>query len=113
MDYPITLDITYENDEEYRVCLCQLLKMTDDFSLNFEYIDFIYLQTEKVQLFAELYEIAAGTMITTDKTIGLAVLFSYTYLANFHKCLVDYFKEPNSNLAVNDNFITLFQMIKK
>jgi hypothetical protein len=112
MDYPITLDITYENDEEYRDCLCQLLKVDDD-SFNFDYLDFIYSKTEKIPIFIDLYEIAAGTMMSTDKTIGLAVLFSYTYLMIFHKCLVDFFKDPSSNLALNENFITLFKMIKR
>jgi hypothetical protein len=113
MDYPITLEIIYETDEEYRDCLCQLLKIDDDDSFNLEYLDFIYSKTETIPIFADLYEIAAGTMMSTDKSFGLAVLFSFTYLMNFHKCLVIFFKDPNSNLELNDDFITLFQSIKR
>jgi hypothetical protein len=113
MDYPISLEITYETDEEYRNCLCQLLKIDDDDSFNFDYLDFIYSKTWMIPTFNNLYEIAAGTMMSTDNTIGLAVLFSYTYLIHFHKCLVIYFKNPSSNLELNDDFNVLFQILKR
>jgi hypothetical protein len=54
-------------------------------------MQYVMDKTSHLPLFAPIYEQAASFMFSTDKNIGIAVLFSYDYLLLFHNCLVDYF----------------------
>ena len=55
-------------------------------------MDKLYDFTKDNELFNELYELAAGRMLSTDKYIGQAVLLSYDYLFLFHQCLGSFVK---------------------
>jgi hypothetical protein len=81
-------------------------------------MDIIYDKTKESPLFQTIYEIAAGKMLSQDKTIGLAVVLSYDYFKYFHVCLVDYLydsvKEKDSTSDFNEennNYITLLKKI--
>jgi len=59
-------------------------------------MDTLYDKTEDHPLFAELYEIAAAQMISTDYKIGQAVLMSYDYFRLFHPCLCTFLNTPEA-----------------
>lgn len=116
--YPTEFKIQYTNDKEYRAIIRKLFKMSshilslsppladeeeedideitrDEWDFDQGAItllfDFIYSTTGKNQLFDEMYKKAAGFMLSEDPSIGLAILFSYDYLMDFHPVLCDYF----------------------
>lgn len=120
-------NVEYSNNMEYRSVLRQIFYMScdldklkeenpdyDDETLDEELydskhvnraLDFIYEHTKTNPIFTELYEKAAARMISTDLTIGLAVLFSYDHLKLFHECLVAYFSNDPPNIEENDKRI--------
>lgn len=53
-------------------------------------LDRIYENTKDHVLFREIFEKAAGCMLSTDHEIGLAVLCSYDYLDVFIPCYREY-----------------------
>lgn len=105
--------VEYYNDLEYRKWLRNLFCMTQPKDLDADLdeitidennydeeaakkaMDFIYEKTNKHPLFRMLYEKAAGCMLSMDHEIGLAVLFSYDYMAMFHKCIQRFFDLPD------------------
>lgn len=120
MNYPIDLKIQYKNTSEYRICLRNLFQMnpenfiintTQEYDINgmddesrdeLSYdetaasgiMDYIFEKTRDNPLFMMLYEQSAALMFSTDKEIGLSVLLSYDYMADFHNCLVLFLKSP-------------------
>jgi hypothetical protein len=74
-------------------------------------LDYVFDQTKENKLFQKLYDTAALRMFSVDKSIGLAVLFSYDYLKTFHLCLVDYFSSPEKFDEENINYINLIKKI--
>jgi len=102
----------YSTTEEYRQFLRQITEMKkgkyysdDTYSINpssgeidtetldeFEYddlamsvfLDHVYSLTKDSPIFQKLYSDAAALMFSTDLEIGLAVLCSYDYLADFY-----------------------------
>jgi hypothetical protein len=70
-------------------------------------MDFVYEKTFEHVLFQELYDIAASKMISMDRSIGLAVLFSYDYMALFHRCLCCYFTKPEDFTETHDSYVSL------
>ena len=122
--------IQYTNDFEYRACLRKLFCMVspettdlddiDEVSKDeLEYdpdacnksLDFIYSNTSEHPLFQELYDVGAAKMLSLDRTIGLAVLMSYDYMALFHQCIYCYMKTPDEFLETNDAFVSLKKKI--
>jgi len=121
MNYPLDLLMEYVDTKGYRTCLRKLFQMnpdkyavntSDDYDIHnmdeesideLSYdetaasgvLDYVYEKTRSHSLFQKLYELAAGLMFSTDQEIGVSVLFSYDYLADFHKCLVAFMKDPN------------------
>lgn len=75
------------------------------------FLDDTYALTREHPIFKELYEIAAGKMLSLDHEIGLAVLMSYDYLYFFYGCLLDYMSSPGSFGKQNDNFLSLYAKI--
>ena len=92
----------YTNDKEYRETLRQLFSMqkvvahceeidditndendydTDSAS---KAMDFIYEATKTNNVFQILYDSAAGKMLSQDREIGLAILYSYDYMLLFN-----------------------------
>jgi hypothetical protein len=70
-------------------------------------MDFVYEKTFESALFQELYDIAASKMISMDRSIGLAVLFSYDYMALFHRCLCCYFTKHEDFTETHDSYVSL------
>jgi len=116
--------ISYQTSEEYRGCLRRLFQMdcsglvidesvdaetrdewTYDDDASGLFMDRVYDATKDHPLFQELYDLGAACMISTDREIGLAVLFSYDYLDAFYPCLLDYLDAPSKFDETNSSFI--------
>jgi hypothetical protein len=110
-NYNINKDVYYTNNKEYRQCMRELFNMkcvinpdmegmdevtidelTYDEKTMSVIMDEIYNATKNNDIFNELYDLAAATMFSTDRTIGQAVLLSYDYLCFFHNCLGSFLK---------------------
>jgi hypothetical protein len=110
-NYNINKDVYYTNNKEYRQCMRELFNMkcvihpdmegmdeetidelTYDEQTMSVIMDEIYNATKNNDIFNELYDLAAATMFSTDRTIGQAVLLSYDYLCFFHNCLGSFLK---------------------
>ena len=113
--YPIEFHIQYTNDKEYRSTIRTLCNMSsnivalsqpldedideitrDEWDYDQDAItkllDFVYSSTVNEPILNAIYQTAAGFMLSEDPNIGLAVLFSYDYLMDFHPVLCDYFR---------------------
>lgn len=125
-NYNLNKDVYYTNNKEYRQCLRELFNMkcilnpdlegldeeTKDELLYDEntmsvIMDEIYNATNKNEFFNELYDLAAASMFSTDRTIGQAVLLSYDYLCFFHNCLASFLKGEFDN---KNEFYLLLKM---
>lgn len=116
MNYPTHITIQYIDDYEYRSSIRQLFNMSGDNSLlsvtddvdpvsldenNYDpaaaqkILDYVYTNTKTHPIFKEIYTLAAGFMFSENEEIGLAVLFSYDYLAVFHPCICVFFETPD------------------
>ena len=121
--------IQYTNDIEYRECLRQLFHMTymknddeidavtqDENNYDSESatkaMDYIYHMTKEYVPFQNLYDIAASKMFSTDREIGLAVLFSYDYMSLFHDCILTFIKTPNEFDENNKAYCALHLKIR-
>lgn len=123
-------EISYTCDREYRAVFRRIFRMkmiksdmtivdtvTAD-ELNFDVdtasalMDAIFDQTERESLFQELYNHAAAKMFSLDRTIGMAVLFSYDYFVDFHRCLCVWLMEPLSWTSSHPAFQTMLEKIK-
>ena len=110
----------YSSDEEYRAFLRSLLNMdpavfyeTEDIKCdptdpkvsaetideyNYDqdavkiYLDRVFQETKDRAEFKRLYSAAAALMFSVNPEIGLAVLFSYDYLAHFYNIYSAYLK---------------------
>ena len=101
--YNFDLNIQYNNNFEYRNCLRQLFFMDyklpdnlkdidaetqDEYNYDEECISstmsLLFSYTKDNTYFNKLYDMAASKMISTNREIGQAVLFSYDYLIFFH-----------------------------
>jgi len=128
--YNLNLDVTYQNNEQYRAILRQLFfmdvsKCTIDESIDDEtrdelmydenavndVMDELFCMTAQFPLFQALYDSAAAKMISTDRTIGQAVLFSYDYLALFHRCLASFIKSPETFDENNEYYVAILKKI--
>ena len=70
-------------------------------------LDFVYAKTRNKKLFKELYDLGAATMLSTDRSIGLSVLFSYDYMSHFHKCVICFLKTPENFNETNESYLYL------
>jgi hypothetical protein len=98
-------EIVYQNDVEYRAALRSVFSMKvsseDDLEIDeisrdeLEFdpestsaaMDFVMERTHVEPNFQILYDLAAAKMFSLDRSIGLAVLFSYDNFADFHRYL--------------------------
>ena len=129
MYYNLDLELTpYNNDIEYRESLRKLFSMQkvvaycaeiDDITNDendydndsaSKAMDFVYQQTKDNLFFQKLYDSAASKMLSQDREIGLAVLYSYDYMLYFHNCFIDFYKKP---LEFNDTKDSYIQLSKK
>lgn len=133
MKYNIEYKVNYSNNTKYRHDLRNVflmdIKNTPDLSeiedlddetedeMLYDYdavvkgLDYVYNNTIIHPLFSELYEIGASKMLSTDKNIGITILFSYDYFELFHLCLVDYFTNPTIFTITNNHYLKLKKKI--
>ena len=129
MTYNIDHDVTYTDNFEYRESMRQVFSMAqipavvddiddesrdellyDDTSISAG-LDYIFDATKDVPAFSELFLVGAGRMLSENREIGLAVVFSYDYFELFHLCLRDYFTDPSGFTAKNENYVKLWNKI--
>jgi hypothetical protein len=93
------VDISYNDDFEYRNILLDLffIENGEDFNTIYEKQDIIYEQTKNILIFQEFYDLAAARIISTDRLVGLSVLFSYNLLPYFHKVLCSFLLNEEIN----------------
>ena len=133
--YPVYLEGSYTNDIQYRNFMRQLFSMNhncpwdstkvheiDEISLDeWDYdeisttqlLDTIYNATHHIPVFKTLFEYAAATMMSQDKNIGLAVLFSYSFAHLFHKCIIVYLTYNDCIIEEQTCFVELKQLLLK
>jgi hypothetical protein len=100
MFYDTSLDISYNNDDQYRDCLVKILGISESVSGDTielgnttELLSKIYKATSKDPRFAQLYRRAAALLFSEDPTDGLTIMFSYSCLAKFHAFLSIFFSK--------------------
>jgi hypothetical protein len=98
-------DITNMDEETLDELLYDSDKMDNTLAILFD-------KTVNNSAFGILYETAAGLMLSTDKTIGQCILFSYDYFSLFHVCLCDYFANNVFN-EFCDSFIQLHRKLTR
>ena len=122
----------YNSDKEYRAFLRQIIQMDpakfyeteeikcdptdpkvseetiDEYNYDgvavSKYLDKVYDSTKDRKEFQRLYTAAAALMFSEKPDIGLAVLFSYDYLACFYHIYTNYLQNPTSWSADTDEF---------
>jgi hypothetical protein len=124
MSYQFDASIQYSNDLEFRDCLRKVFKMTHkaeckdldsvsndennyDTDAVFESMNYVYFLTKNEPLFMDMYEKAAAKMFSTDKNIGLSVLYSYDYFRPFHLCLRDF---TNTDVVFDSNNVNYINL---
>ncbi len=124
--------LEYSDNTSYRKCMRTLMEMpnTDYVHTSKEEIDEetgdeqyyeeesmtklldeIYALTSQHHLFKELYEIAAGKMLSLNPEIGLAVLMSYDYLFLFYTCVLEYKSSPDSFNENTQSYVRIKEKI--
>lgn len=129
LPYNYSNKVSYQNDFEYRACLRKLFCMTypedldpdiDEVSrdeLDFDQyacdksLEYVYIKTINRPVFQKLYDAGAAAMISTDRSIGLSVLFSYDYMGLFHNCLMDFFTSPETFDENSPSFVSLHKKL--
>ena len=128
--YNSKIQIQYTNNQEYRQQLRVLFNMKNqvqdlDLGIDAETLDendfdteaasnmmdYVFDMTENEPVFQELYDYAAALMFSQDREIGIAVLFSYDYLAYFHPCICDFTNNNQSITSANENVAALKRKI--
>jgi len=129
--FNIDTDISYQSNEQYRatlrrmfymdVSMCALTlesideetrdELTYDEATVSSVMDELFDMTKNHALFQYLYDAAAGKMLSTNRDIGQAVLFSYDYLPLFHKCLASFIRSPSDFNESNPYYVALSKKI--
>ena len=93
------LTIHYDTDEEYQKTICSIFTMEEyDETINIS-LDMFFFKTKDIPAFQEVYDLAAAKLLSTDRNIGLAILFSYTYLPMFYPCVCDFQNEKDPDFT--------------
>jgi hypothetical protein len=66
-----------------------------------------YAKTERNALFQTIYDLAAAKMISTNREIGFAVLFSYDFLRLFYPCLMDFLQNSGEFNTTTESYCAL------
>jgi len=129
--FDIQTNVHYQSNEQYRSTLRRIFYMDVSLcALNMESIDEetrdelnydestvsktmeeLFDATKNNDQFNYLYDIAASKMLSTNREIGQAVLFSYDYLPLFHKCLACFIRNPSEFTETNENYVALCKKI--
>ncbi len=76
-------------------------------------LDTIYLNTKYNPLFQVVYDLAAAKMMSINREIGLAVLFSYDYFYLMHACLCIFLDYPEQFGETCPFYIQLKEKLEK
>jgi hypothetical protein len=74
-------------------------------------MDILFDMTKDNIWFKQLYDLAAGLMFSTDREIGLVVLFSYDNFPFFHSCLASFYNNPLEFHEKNEFYLKLKQKL--
>jgi len=96
--YNTNLEISYDDDDQYRELLCKAF-----YSESLEYsdiitsgLDYLWEKTNTCPLFIKLYVLGAAKLMSEDPSMGLAIMLSYDYFADFHILLQLWFRDPEA-----------------
>jgi len=137
MEYPLDYDMpAYTTNAEYRECLRRLFSMDpanypentriyaeewdtetlDEMCYDNEtaskIMDFVYAKTKDNDLFQKLYDLAAARMISMDREVGLCILFSYDFMGQFHRCVVDFLRTPATWTSTAESYVALLKKLE-
>jgi hypothetical protein len=122
--------IDYSNDQEFRSCMRDIFNMKKDIDNypdldavtrdenNYDIdaatksMDYIFEKTKDIELFQTLYDLAAAKMLSMDRSIGLAILFSYDNMKAFHHCICDFIENNDTFDKNTPSYITVYNTIK-
>lgn len=127
-NYPFNTVVDYKNDKEYRDLirvifgLKEQTHITNDDDLdviskdeqNYDQetisrcLNVISDLTKDSYELNELYKLASATMMSLERDIGLAVLFSFDYFKDFHLVLSAYFQDSNADLDLIQSYERLW-----
>ena len=127
-NYPFNTVVNYKNDKEYRHLIREIFDLKEQTHIiNDDNLDVIskdeqnYDQktisrclnvisnlTKDSYELNELYKLASATMMSLDREIGLAVLFSFDYFKDFHLVLSVYFQDSNTDLDLIPSYERLW-----
>jgi hypothetical protein len=71
----------------------------------------IYEKTKNHFLWQEIYDKCAAKFFSTDREIGLAVLFCYDFFAVFNDCWISYLECPQKFDKTNEHFQILISTL--
>jgi hypothetical protein len=96
--YNTSLEVNYDDDDQYRALLSQVfysesLEYTDTITSG---MDYLWEKTQTCPLFIKLYVLGAAKLMSEDPSMGLAILMSYDYFADFHALLQLWFRDPGT-----------------
>lgn len=129
--YPTKYKLYYDTNTTYRNCLRTLFKMNpnnfpkfyadldeetrdeNDYDMDSAAIamNTILYDITKNSLFLYVLDKAAARMFSTDREIGLTILFSYDYLDVFHQCLVFFYTNENEFTDTTDCYVELLKRL--
>ena len=75
------------------------------------FLDTVFENTKTNPLFTTLYDLAAAKMLSMDREIGLAVLFSYDYLGAFYPCYCEYIQQPTTFSKTHPLYVKIHNML--
>jgi hypothetical protein len=76
-----------------------------------QFLDTVFANTKTNTLFQTLYDLAGAKMISMDREIGLAVLFSYDYFGAFYPCYCEYMENPTTFSETNPLYVKIYQKL--
>jgi len=77
------------------------------------FLDSVYEKTRHIPEFQQLYDLAAACMFSTDREIGMAVLFSYDYFGLFHSLLEHMRTNATTPLTTLESYRQLLQRLSR
>jgi len=75
-------------------------------------MDYVFDVTKNDPVFQVLYDCGAATMLSQDREIGIAVLFSYDYLAYFHPCICEFLNNGQTITMMDGPVVALLRKIR-
>jgi len=92
--YNFDLDVTYDNDDDYRYNLLKVFNLHEENSEDLEglteAIDELYNYLVTNKKFEELFKKNAEKYFSEELEIGFTYLLSYTHFTDFHNILKEY-----------------------